>query len=71
MGVHHSMWLWQILHRETSTPLEVRIKKYKYNLTQGLFENSKLAQHAYEEDQKILWRIDPLLSSDSVNRDRC
>jgi hypothetical protein len=56
---------------ETSRHLEVRIKEYKYNLTQGLLENSKLAQHAYEESQKIIWHIDPLLSSDSVNSDRC
>jgi hypothetical protein len=41
--------------RETSRPLEVRIKEYKYNLTQGLLEKSKLAQHAYEESQKICW----------------
>jgi predicted GIY-YIG superfamily endonuclease len=33
----------------TSRPLEVRIKEHKYNLTQGLLEKSKLAQHAYEE----------------------
>lgn len=40
---------------ETSRPLEVRIKEHKYNMTQGLLEKSKLAQHAYEEDHKILW----------------
>jgi hypothetical protein len=28
-------------HRRTSRPLEVRIKEHKYNLTQGLLENSK------------------------------
>jgi hypothetical protein len=38
---------------ETSRPLEARIKEHKYNLTQGLFEKSKVAQHAYEEGQKI------------------
>jgi hypothetical protein len=37
----------------TSRPLEVRIKEHKYNLTQGLLEKSKLAQHAYEEGHKI------------------
>jgi hypothetical protein len=36
--------------------LEVRIKEHKYNLTQGLFEKSKLAQHAYEESHKIGWK---------------
>jgi hypothetical protein len=29
------------------------IKEHKYNLTQGLLEKSKLAQHAYQEDHKI------------------
>jgi hypothetical protein len=37
---------------ETGRPLEARIKEHKYNLTQGLPEKSKLAQHAYEESQK-------------------
>jgi hypothetical protein len=40
---------------ETSRPLEVRIKEHKYNLTQGLLEKSKLAQHAYEEGHEICW----------------
>jgi hypothetical protein len=38
---------------ETSRPLEVSIKENKYNLTQGLLEESKLAQHAYGEKRKI------------------
>jgi hypothetical protein len=38
---------------ETRRHLEVRIKEQKYNLTQGLLEISKLAQHAYKEGQKI------------------
>jgi hypothetical protein len=33
---------------ETTRPLEVCIKEHKYNLTQGLLEKSKLAQHVYE-----------------------
>jgi hypothetical protein len=41
---------------ETSGLLEVRIEEYKYNLTQGLFEKSKLAQHACEEDHKMCWK---------------
>jgi predicted GIY-YIG superfamily endonuclease len=41
---------------ETSRPLEVRIKEHKYNLTQGLLEKSKLAQHACEEEHKICWK---------------
>jgi predicted GIY-YIG superfamily endonuclease len=40
---------------ETNTPLEVRIKKHKYNLTQCLLEKSKLVQPAYEEGHKICW----------------
>jgi hypothetical protein len=35
--------------------LEVCIKEHKYNLTQGLLEKSKLAQHANEEGHKICW----------------
>jgi hypothetical protein len=31
---------------KTSTPLEVGIKEYQYNLSQGLFKKAKLAQHA-------------------------
>jgi hypothetical protein len=38
---------------ETSRPSDARIKEHKYNLTQGLLEKSKLAQHAYEEGHKI------------------
>jgi hypothetical protein len=37
-------------------PLEVCIKEHKYNLTQGLLDKSKLAQHAYEEGHKICWK---------------
>jgi hypothetical protein len=40
---------------ETRKPVEVRIKEHKYNLAEGLFEKSKLAQHAYEEAHKICW----------------
>jgi hypothetical protein len=40
---------------KTSRPLEVRIKEHKYNLTQGLLQKSKLAQHAYEEGHTICW----------------
>jgi hypothetical protein len=40
---------------ETGRLLEVCIKEHKYNLTQGLLEKSKLAQHAHEEGHKICW----------------
>jgi hypothetical protein len=38
---------------KTSRPLEVCIKEHKYNLSPGLLEKSNLAQHAYEEGQKL------------------
>jgi hypothetical protein len=41
--------------RETIIHLEVRFKEHKYNLTQGLLEKSKLAQHAYKDCHKICW----------------
>jgi hypothetical protein len=41
---------------KTSRPLEVGIKEHKYNVTKGVFEKSKLAQHAYEEGHKICWK---------------
>jgi hypothetical protein len=40
---------------DTSRHLEVCIKEVKYNLSQGLLENSKLTQHVYEEGHKICW----------------
>jgi hypothetical protein len=54
---------------ETSRPLEVSIKEHKYNLTQGMFEESKLAQHAYEEGHKICWNevLDHLFSQHSLD----
>jgi hypothetical protein len=49
--------MWTCLYiGETSRPLEVRIKEHKYNMTQGLLEKSKLAQHAYEENHRIFWK---------------
>jgi hypothetical protein len=41
---------------ETSRLLEGHIKEHKYNLTQGLLEKSKLAQHAYEGGHEIGWK---------------
>jgi hypothetical protein len=41
---------------ETSRPLEVCNNEHKYNLTQSLFEKSKLAQHAYEEAHRLCWK---------------
>jgi hypothetical protein len=41
---------------KTSRLLYVHFKEHKYNLTHGLLEESKLAQHAYEEGHKICWK---------------
>jgi hypothetical protein len=40
---------------ETRRSLEICIKDHKYNLKEGLLEESKLGQHAYEEGHKICW----------------
>jgi hypothetical protein len=40
---------------ETRRPSEVHIKEHKYNLTEGLLEKSKLAQHADKKGHKICW----------------
>jgi hypothetical protein len=50
---------------ETSGPLEVHIKEYKYNLTQGLLKKSKLAQHAFEEGHKVCWKEARVLQIES------
>jgi hypothetical protein len=50
---------------ETSRPLEVRIKGHEYNLTEGLVEKSKLAQHAYDEGHKICWNEAKVLQIES------
>jgi hypothetical protein len=52
--VQHPMLCGRRYIGETRRPLEVCIKehKYSYNLTQGLLEKSKLAQHAYDEGHK-------------------
>jgi hypothetical protein len=38
---------------EKNRPLEMCIKEHGYNLMQGLFEESKLSQHAYEDSHQI------------------
>jgi hypothetical protein len=41
---------------ETGRPLlAVRLREHKHNFKEGLIEKSKLAQHAYEEDHKVMW----------------
>jgi hypothetical protein len=49
---------------ETNRPLEVRIKENKYNLTQGLLEKSKLAQHTCEESHETWWKEPKVLQID-------
>jgi predicted GIY-YIG superfamily endonuclease len=34
---------------ETSRPLAVRLREHKHGLKEGLVEDSKLVQHAFEE----------------------
>jgi hypothetical protein len=33
----------------------VRLREHSHNLTEGLLEKSKLAQHAYEESHRVVW----------------
>jgi hypothetical protein len=49
---------------KTRRPVEVRIKEDKYDLTQGLLEKSKLAQHAYKEGHKVCWNEAKVLQID-------
>jgi hypothetical protein len=60
--------LWQKYISETSRPLEVCIKEHKYKLSQGLPEKPKLAQHAYEEDNKICWKGAKVLQIETKHR---
>jgi hypothetical protein len=46
---------------ETTRPLEVCIKKHKYDLTQGLLEKSKSAHHAYEDGHKLCCKEEKVL----------
>jgi hypothetical protein len=55
---------------ETTRPLEFHIKEHKYNLTQGLHEKSKLAEHVYEEGQKIGWNEAKVLKIEPSTRYR-
>jgi predicted GIY-YIG superfamily endonuclease len=38
---------------ETGRLLAVRLREHKHNLKEGLLEQSKLAQHAYEEGHRV------------------
>jgi hypothetical protein len=52
-----------VLHLQNKQFLEVRIKEHKYNLTQGLLEKSKLAQHSYE-GHRICWKEAKVLQTE-------
>jgi hypothetical protein len=40
---------------QTGRPLDLRIREHRYNLTEGILEKFKLAQHAYEECHRVGW----------------
>jgi predicted GIY-YIG superfamily endonuclease len=55
---------------ETGRPLAVRLREHKHNFKEGLIEKSKLAQHAYEEDHKVIWDEARVLEVESNSRYR-
>jgi predicted GIY-YIG superfamily endonuclease len=40
---------------KTGGPLAMRLREHRHNFKEGLLEESKLAQHAYEEGHKVIW----------------
>jgi hypothetical protein len=48
----------------------VRLREHKHNFKEGLTEKSKLAQHAYEEDHKVMWDEARVLEVESNRRYR-
>jgi hypothetical protein len=42
--------------------------EYRHNLKEGLLEKSKLAQHAYEEDNRVGWNEARILEIESNSR---
>jgi hypothetical protein len=55
---------------ETGRPLAVRLREHRHNLQQGLVEESKLAQHAYEEGHRVGWDDARVLEIESNSRYR-
>jgi hypothetical protein len=53
---------------ETGRPLAVQLHEHRYNLKEGLLEKSKLAQHAYEEGQRVSWDDARILEIESNSR---
>jgi hypothetical protein len=48
----------------------VRIGEHRHNLKLGLLETSKLAQHAYEEDHRVVWDRARVLDVENNSRFR-
>jgi hypothetical protein len=48
----------------------VRLREHKHNFKEGLIEKSKLAQHAYEEDHKVMWDEARIFEVESKSRYR-
>jgi hypothetical protein len=55
---------------ETGRPLAVWLREHRHNLQQGLLEESKLAQHAYEEGHRVRWDDARILEIESNSRYR-
>jgi hypothetical protein len=55
---------------ETGRSLAVRIHEHRHNLKLGLLEKSKLAQHAYEEDHRVVWDKARVLDIENNSRFR-
>jgi hypothetical protein len=53
---------------ETGRSLAVWLREQKHNLKEGLLEKSKLVQHAYEEDHKVMWDQARVLEVESYSR---
>jgi hypothetical protein len=55
---------------ETGRALALRIHEHRHNLKEGLLDESKLTQHAYEEDHRVDWDKARALEIESVSRYR-
>jgi hypothetical protein len=55
---------------ETGTPLAMRHREHMHNLKYGLLEKSKLAQHAYKEDDMVGWDEVRIVEIESNSRYR-
>jgi hypothetical protein len=55
---------------ETGRPLAVQLHEHRHILKEGLLEKSKLAQHAYEEGDRVFWDEARILEIESNSRCR-